>query len=396
MTIRLFYDSQYLKSFTARITKVGDSDRGVHVCLDQTAFYPTSGGQPHDTGTIDGLPVMDVWEEDGEIWHLLDSVPENVEVLGRINWTRRFDHMQQHTGQHILSKAFIEAMGVNTIGFQISSESSTIDLDLSSITLRKTQEVEEIANHMASDNHPVVIHYISKEDATSIRFRKTPQVDGTIRVIWIIGVDISACGGTHVSATGEIGLIKITSFERYKSKLRISFLCGYRAFRNYQKLYQNITQISKDLSISKDELPQAVARLKNEISLTTKALKNARKEIMEIEADRLWNNAQLISGRKYIHAYLEDRDYEDLMVLVNKLRSFPTTVILLAIREAQNIRLVCSRSTDMEGVDAGKMIQTAVNLLNGKGGGTSEMAHGGAPITDPQTVIEVLSQSIVS
>jgi alanyl-tRNA synthetase len=396
MTIRLYYDSQYLRSFSARIINSSETDRGVNVCLNQTAFYPTSGGQPHDTGIIGELPVIDVWDEDGEIWHLLESMPENDEVFGHINWTRRFDHMQQHTGQHILSKAFIETLGANTIGFQIGSESSTIDLNLSSITLSRIQEVEEIANHIVCENHPVVIYYISKEDTASISLRKPPQVNGPIRVIWIVGIDISACGGTHVSATGEIGLIKITGYERHKSNIRISFLCGNRAIRDYQKLHHNITQVSKDLSINKDDLPQAIARLKNEVSNTSKAIKNVRKEIMEIEGDKLWNNAQVISGRKYIHAYLEDRDYEDLMVLVNRLRSYPTTIILLAIREENNIRLVCSRSVDMEEINAGKVMQTAVNLLNGKGGGTPEMAHGGAPITDPQTVIEVLSQSIVS
>ncbi len=396
MSNRLYFNSPYLQEFSARIVDITEIDSGFKIQLDQTAFYPTSGGQPHDTGWINGIHVKDVLEDEKDIWHIVESKPKTDEIIGQIDWSRRYDHMQQHTGQHILSKAFFEDISTNTIGFQMGSEYSTIDLDIPSLTQTEIQKVEISANRIVWENHPVIIHYITKDDVAEIPFRKPPQVDGIIRVIWIVGVDVSACGGTHVNTTGEIGLIKISDFERYKGNTRLYFVCGNRALKDYQNIHNNILQVCKDLSINKDELPQAISRMKNEIISTAKALKASRKEIMEIEADKLWENTGVIDGVKYIYDYLENRQYEDLIMAVNRLRSYPKTVCLLGIKEGDKLRIVCSRSKDKDDINAGKIIKSVVALLGGKGGGTTEIAHGGASMANPELIRKAFKKVIES
>lgn len=395
MTIRLYYDSPKLCDFSARIIKSHQSDLGYQLCLDQTAFYPTSSGQPNDTGRINGIPVSDVWDdEDGNVWHLLSALPESDHVVGQIDWSRRFDHMQQHTGQHILSMVFIDVLCANTIGFQIGREESTIDLDIPSLTPEEIRQVEDLANSIVWGNHPVTIQTISDKDIESIPFRKPPQVKGTIRVIWIGSIDASACGGTHVEATGEIGIIKINGFERYKGNIRATFTCGNRALQDYQRVHNIVQRVSANLSIHMEELPQAIIRIQDDSTKNLHALKHAQKEIMTTIADRLWNETREINGIKRIAAYFENRQYDEIAIAANRLREYPKTVILLAAPEGEQIRLICTRSKDLIEVDAGKIIKNAVNILNGKGGGQPEMAHGGVPITD-HSVIQETMQKVV-
>jgi len=376
---------------------VRETKRGYEVLLDQTAFYPTSGGQPCDTGNINGIPVLDVWDDDqGNVRHLLDSSPGKGEIVGEIDWLRRFDHMQQHTGQHILSAAFVEELDANTMGFQLGSATSTIDLDIPSLTHNHIRNVEKMANRIVWENHPLKIHYVTENDVENIPFRKPPQVKGQIRVVWIADIDASACGGTHVSATGEIGIIKVTGFERYKGNIRVSFICGNRAFKDYQNLHDNVQQISKELSIHKDELPIAVTRIQKESSSYQNALKNVQKEIMEMEADQLWKNTKPTNGIRHIHAFLKNRAYDELMIAVNRLRNYPNTVILLSVSDGEKIRVICSRSNDQIDYDAGKLIKSALKLLNGQGGGNPEIAFGGAPMSNPEVIVGAFQDAIKS
>jgi len=208
MTRRLYYDDATLVTFDARIVAQRETERGLAVQLDQTAFYPTSGGQPHDTGTLAGIPVVDVWDEEdvggpGAVWHLLEAGAAAVgdTVTGVIDWARRFDHMQQHTGQHILSAACVELYQGNTVGFHLCSEASTIDLDLPQFSWEAAFKVEDAVNSVIWENRPVTIHTVTRDDLGNIPLRKPPKVTGYIRVIWVEGYDASACGGTHVRTT---------------------------------------------------------------------------------------------------------------------------------------------------------------------------------------------------
>jgi alanyl-tRNA synthetase len=397
MTTRLYNNSPKLFDFKARIIASKKTSDGYSLCLDQTAFYPTSGGQPFDTGRINGIPVTDVWDDDkGKIWHQIPTFPDSDQIFGQIDWARRFDHMQQHSGQHILSAVFIDKLSANTIGFQIGKETSTIDIDISTLNTDAIHDVETAANTIVWANHPIIIQVISDENIGSIPFRKPPQVKGEIRVIWIKTIDASACGGTHVESTGEIGLIKIRGTERYKGSIRVTFTCGNRAFRDYQRIHHIVQNVSADLSIHSEDLPQAISRIRDDITKKTSALNQTQKELMTMVADQLWNETQERKGLKRIGVYLENRQYDEISIIANRLREYPNTIILLAAPDHEKIRLVCTRNKSLKEVDAGKIIKYAVSLLNGKGGGPPEMAHGGIPLNDRDVINEVIQKSLDS
>lgn len=401
MTHRLYYDDARLVTFDARIVAQRETERGLAVQLDQTAFYPTSGGQPHDTGMLAGIPVVDVWDEEdaggpGTVWHLLKAAPAAVgdTITGVIDWPRRFDHMQQHTGQHILSAACVELYQGNTVGFHLGSEASTIDLDLPQFSWEAAFKVEDAANRVIWENRSVTIHTVTHADLGNIPLRKPPQVTGDIRVIWVEGYDASACGGTHVRTTGEIGLLKITGIERYKGGVRVTFLCGGRALRDYRRVLHALRTASSDLSVAQDEVPQTVAHLQEELQATRRALNKAQGHLLEFEADRLWEATPEVEGIRRIGVHWTDRPFADARAIAGRLRERPRTLLLLAVSEADGVRLVCARSDDLPHIDAGAMLREVTQALGGRGGGSPSIAQGGAPLHPQEAIMEAIHQII--
>ena len=398
MTERLYYTDATLTSFDARIVERRETERGPAIRLDRTAFYPTSGGQPHDTGSLSGIPVRDVWDdEDGDVWHLLDAPLDADEVSGTVDWPRRFDHIQQHTGQHLLSAAFVEVFDAKTIGFHLGSESSTIDLAIPQLSWEAAFRVEDEVNEVVWEDRVVSIHSVTREElkAQAIPLRKPPQVTGKIRVIWVEGYDASACGGTHVRRTGEIGLIKITGIERYKGGVRVAFQCGGRALRDYRRALHIVRETSSDLSVAQDELREAVARIQEDAKTTRRALNKAQSELMAFEADRLWTATSEIGGVKRIVAHWEDRTFADARAVASQLREKPRTLLLLAVTEAKGVRLVCARSEDLPDINAGTILREAAGTLGGRGGGSPAMAQGGAQMHPHETITAALESAIV-
>ncbi len=395
MTKRLYYNDSKCQQFEALILERRETGGGVVVCLDQTAFYPTSGGQPHDTGTLNGIPVLDVWVgEDGRIWHRLAGSPDPGRVTGLIDWERRFDHMQQHSGQHILSAAFLELLQANTVGFHLGAEASTIDLDIPKLSSQAAQQVEDLANQVIWEDHKVTVRTITDDEIPTVPFRKVPQVTGHIRVVSIGDFDASACGGTHVGRTGEIGVIKIVSIERYKKGLRVTFLCGQRALRHYQRLHSTVHQVSVKLSIHPSELAEAVDRLVEDSTRSRRALRKTRKDLTLIEAERLWQESPETGGMRQVVAHWEDFSFEDVRLAATRLRQRPHTLVLLAATEGDRLRLVCARSDDLAAPEASAVLRRAATLLGGKGGGTAEIAQGGAPATDHAQVLAALQEAL--
>ena len=395
MTERLYYHDAALDEFTAHIVARQEDGRGPTVRLDRTAFYPTSGGQPCDTGTIDGIPVMDVWEgEEGAVWHLLERIPDGEEVAGRIDWPRRFDHMQQHTGQHLLSQAFIRKVDAHTLGFHIGSEASTIDLETPDLSWEDAFRVEDAVNGVVWENRPVTVHFATQDELAGFPLRRPPQVVGTVRIVQVEGYDASACGGTHVGRTGEVGGVKITGIERYKGGVRATFLCGGRALRDYRRALRLVQQVSADLSTSQDALCEAVARIQEEMKTMRRALNEARGELMQIEADRLWEEAPEAEGVRRIIAHWEDRSFADARTVAVQLRARPLTLALLAVTEPKGVQFVCARSDDLPDVDASAILRTAAGALGGRGGGSPAMAQGGAGHHSHEAVLDALRQAV--
>jgi alanyl-tRNA synthetase len=380
MTERLYYTDSMLREFSARVVARSDTDPGPAVRLDRTAFYPTSGGQPHDTGRLDDIPVLDVWEDEtGEIWHRLERLPSQDAVQAKIDWRRRFDHMQQHSGQHLLSGAFMRVLQAPTVGFHLGSAESLVDLDFPELDWEAVHRVEEDVNQVIWEDKPVEVHFVDQAKIQEIPLRRPPKVTGEIRVIWIRDLDAAACGGTHVTHTGALGIVKVTRIERYKGGIRVAFLCGERALHDYQRVLRGLQEASADLSVHTDELGEAVARLRDETKEARRALRAAQGELAAIEAEHLWNAAPEAEGRRQVVAHLQDRTMDQALALAAQLSSRPRTLALLAVSEAKGTRLICQRSDDLPQTDAAAIVRRATEQLGGRGGGTASQAQGGAP-----------------
>ena len=401
MTERLYYTESHLRMFTAEVVEGKQMDREEGgscpaVRLNRTAFYPTSGGQPHDTGTLDGVPVLDVVEGDaGEIWHVLDRElsDETEDVVGRIDWARRFDHMQQHSGQHLLSAVFGAQMEARTVGFRLGTGESTIDLDVPDLTWESAVRIENAVNQVVWADGKVEIRMVTEDVLDEIDLRKPPSVTGTIRVVLMGDADASACGGTHVTRTGEIGLIKITDLSNYKGGTRLAFLCGGRALAHYQQVLQLMQTSSLQLSVASSELPEAIKRLQGELKVTHRTLQNLEEEWAELKAEQLWSDADRVGDARVVTHVWTDRDFDDVRAVAFRLRERPRTVALLAAT-GQGVRLVCASSEGLPEINAVEVLQRALEPLDGRGGGSPSVAQGGAPPQSAADVMAALRESL--
>ncbi|UCG87249.1 MAG: alanyl-tRNA editing protein [Gemmatimonadota bacterium] len=397
MTERLYHADSMLREFSARVVARHESDRGPAVQLDRTAFYPTSGGQPYDTGKLNDIAVLDVWEdESGEIWHRLERFPQGDAVRGQIDWERRFDHMQQHSGQHLLSGAFKRVLKAPTVSFHLGTEESFIDLDFPELDWDSVFRVEAEVNRVIWENKPMEVHVVDQAEIHKIPLRRPPQVSGKIRVIWIRDYDAVACGGTHVSHTGAVGLVKVTRVEHYKGGMRVGFLCGKRALLSYQRVLRGLQEASADLSVHTEELGEAVARLQDETKQVRRALRAAHGELAALEAERLWSAAPEDHGARQVVAHLQERTFDQAVALATQLSSRPSTVVLLAVSDAKGTRLVCQRSDDLPQADAAAILRRAAETLGGRGGGTAAQAQGGAPARPRKAILEALRSAITA
>ena len=392
MTDKLYYNDSAMLDFSAELVAQKATQRGSTVCLNRSAFYPTSGGQPYDTGTLNDIPVIDVWEDDqGEVWHLLKHPLEQDTVIGHVNKTRRFNHMQQHTGQHLLSASLYNLHRANTIGFHLGSEISTIDLDIPELSWETAFNLEHQVNSVIWDNIPVTVSYVTEDEIHKIPLRKPPKVAGTIRVIWVKDYDASACGGTHVKNTGEVGLIKITGIERYKGGMRISFLCGNRALLDYQNTLRSLQIAGETLSVARAEVPEAIQRIQKELTATRRANIKAQSALLDIEAERLWLETPEVDGVRCLVQHWTDRTVSDVRRIANQLRDRHRTLLLFAVTEEKGVRLVCARSDDLSSINARHMLNDALDQLGGRGGGSPYLAQGGSQIATHEEILKVLN-----
>jgi len=378
MSQRLYYDDSFTRAFTATITESLIHDGHPAVVLDHTYFYPTGGGQPHDTGSIGGARVLDVFTrpEDKAIVHVLDGAAAG-EVACEIDWARRFDHMQQHTGQHILTQAFVQTAGTSTVGFHLSENSVTIDLDAEALTTEQIATAEALANQIIYEDRPVTTRIIDPEAADGVRMRRVPEALATdgLRVVEVQDFDSTACGGTHVSQTGQIGAIKVVGLERYKGGQRIEFRCGGRALSDYDVRIDVTGQLTSALTCGLTELPAAVERLQNTIRERERTIKTLQERLVEYEAADLLAHAQERDGARWIVAAFDDRDAAALRWLAGRLVQEPGVIALLGIG-GEKTHVICARSADLT-QDMNRMLQAALAPFSGRGGGKPAQAQGG-------------------
>ncbi len=400
MTELLFQNNSYIRQFHSRIKQTIPLPNGsVGVVLEHTAFYPEGGGQPSDHGQINGLPVTDVYREGTDIIHVMSELPPTETVEAAIDWARRFDHMQQHTGQHILSAACHELFGAATVGFHMGAQSSQIDLDLPGFTDEELKSAEQAANELLVRNKAVSIHQATPATLHEYPLRKPPAKDfAAIRLIEIAGIDCCPCGGTHVAATGEIGMIKIRSWERKNNAIRLDFVCGYRALADYHYKNLLIQELSGRLSAPGPQLLAAFDKLLAKADETSRQLAAARQELSAQLADNLYRQAEPVKGIKLIAYQLANSSPAEVAGLARQLVSFPATVALLAGVAGDNskVHLVFSCSPGLN-LNMGAILKAALPLIEGKGGGSGTSAQGGGPaVHHAAHALELAEQSVIA
>ncbi len=394
MTRLLYHADAYQRTFTAQVLHVEPREGRIAVILDQTAFYPAAGGQPCDHGTLADARVEEVFAAaDGAVIHLLNAptpLAVGATVHGAIDWLRRSDHMQQHTGQHILSQAFVRIASMETRSMHIGSEDNTIDLDTPTVPSPETvRAVEAEANRVVFDDLPVRTYTVSEAEVSHLPLRRPPQARGQVRIVEMEGYDWSACGGTHVRNTAQVGLIKIIRVERYKGGARVTFRCGRRALADYAQLHEMVSALSAALSAPRYEVAAVALRAVEEARSLQRALDAAKTTLRQHEAHALLAAAPLDSQqRRWVIHVVENAAPADLRALAQMLISHPGVVALVAGAGAQ-AQLVFARSEDVN-LDVAALLRRALAQLapdgSAKGGGSPRFAQGGGFIADTPTL----------
>lgn len=390
-TVKLFHTDAYRTEFTAQVLSCVPAGNQWDVVLDQTCFYAAAGGQPNDLGALGGRRVLDVRENEatGEVIHTVDGQLAG-EVRGEIDWARRLDHSEQHTGQHVLSAAFEHFMDGETVSWHLGESSCTVDIAIDGLSVRQAEEIELECNRVIRANLPVLTHVVDKEGVKAFPMRKPPAVEGDIRVVEVKGYDWSGCGGTHVRTTGELGLLKIKSWEKNKKFMRVEFLVGQRAIADYMRLDLMARELARSLSIHVMDLPGYVDRTKEECSGLRKQLKVAQERLLEIEAGQLVAEARKVAGARVVRQIVGGRPLEEVKLLANKVAAHSGTVAIFGTKGAIP-QIVLYRSVDLR-LDMGAIIRQVLPLIEGKGGGSPIQAQGAG--SKPEGLENALDQAL--
>ncbi|UOK64456.1 alanyl-tRNA editing protein [Paenibacillus sp. OVF10] len=371
MTQKIYYDSAYTREWHTTITGKVDKEDGVYVTLAETAFYPHGGGQPCDLGQIGGITVLDVNIEDGEVWHKVERAPEQNEVHCELDWERRFDHMQQHTGQHLLSAITLKLTEAMTLSFHLGTEYDTIDVAAPELGANQLTAIEQEVNRQIYRNARINTSWVTAEEAAQLPLVKQPTVTEDIRIVEIEGVEYNACGGTHVSATGEIGIIKLLKTEKVKGGTRIYFKCGTRALNEFTSTQNVLNSIMVKLKTGKDELLERIEKME----LEQKQLQT------ELNAVKTTNDAyyaeELLAARQglVIAQVFENKSLKDMQSLATKLTADHEGLVLFAsISEA---KVVLAQNGQPPEWACGPFFKGNLGAYNGKGGGSEKMAQAG-------------------
>lgn len=374
-TERLYDGDPYLTEFRAEVIEILPYGDKYGIVLDRTAFYPVGGGQPWDTGYLNDEKVSEVIEKDGKLLHIVDNKLLSAEVKGSVNWARRFDFMQQHTGQHILSACFEKLLNGSTDSFHMGKDIVSIEINIDNFSIDDAERIENMANDIIYYNLPVIIRVVNGEELNSLPLRKMPKVTENIRIVEVKEIDYSPCGGTHVRTTGEVGMIKIKSWEKCKGGIRFTFVCGNRALKDYGMYNSIIRTLSEKLSVRDSEIIEAIDKLLLDLRNTEKQLSASTQELMRVEAENIIRECPVVSGIRLISKVFDNRSINDVKLLAQYLTKAPGTVALLACKN-ENAQVIFSRSEDVN-MDMNTLFKAVLPIIDGKGGGNSKTAQGG-------------------
>lgn len=386
MTQRLYYDDTYLTEFDAQVLKCRKTDGGFEALLDRSAFYPTSGGQPYDTGTLGGARVNNVYVDDsGEVWHAVDApLDTGICVHGVIDWARRFDHMQQHAGEHMLANAAYRLLGGSTIGLHLGSEISTIDMTLpegrTRITGDELRALEDDVNARIQMDVPIRQWFPESAELAELPLRKPPTVSGHVRVVQIGDLEFCACGGTHPSSAGQIGLVKIVGAHPSRGKLRLAFVCGQRAYELLRRDYELLHEAGDILSASVEDVPMLVRGLADDVKRLTRELSQIRRDALIAGAERMYAEADINAAGVRVIARIVSADAAAARELATHLAGMGRAAAIIGADTGANIAYAVCRSADVD-FGCGAALSAAAKMSGGKGGGRPDFAQGGGPET---------------
>lgn len=367
---RLFYDNPDLFEFEANTVEIKERDKRFYLVLDKTAFYPEGGGQPSDRGFIDGIAVLDVLEEGETIYHVLPSKPKNKLVKCHVDRERRFDLMQQHTGQHLLSAVFYSLYEGETSSFHLGEDYVSIDISLTEITRDMLYQVESVTNEYIYKNLKIKSYIIDGDEIPRLPLRKLPSVSENIRIVEIDNFDYSPCCGTHVSTTGQIGIIKIVKIEKYKGVTRVYFKCGKRAFKDYSQKHDIVSNISASLSTPETELAPRVEVLLTEVKSSNKSLKELKEKLLAYETRELLSTLK----SKLLCQAFNDKSFEDLPMIVRLGNEAGSYIYILT--SLPDKKLLFAHSGEFN-LSCGKIFKEHLGSFNGRGGGSDKQAQAG-------------------
>ena len=392
MTERLYHSDPYCTAFDAQVIHKQPHNGRLEVVLDRTAFYPAGGGQPHDTGTLNGADVIQVIERDGTVVHLLPTesrLPDD-RVRGELDWSQRFDHMQQHTGQHVLSQAFVQIADADTVGFHMSGSYSTIDLNRDILSDEDITRAESLANQIVFNDLPISSNFVTPEEARQLPLRKPTALKGSIRIVQVGEIDWSACGGTHVARTGAVGIIKVVRTERRRPETRLTFLCGRRALAHYATLNRMTSDMGRRLTVAVEDLPATIERLQSEAYSNRKEKERLYQSLLDHEAAALATGSQSVGSVSVVCQVFEGRALDDIRQLASRIASQPDHIALLGLRgKKAQIVFACGPELDY---DMRCLLQESCRLVGGGGGGSPDMAQGGG--CDPARLEEALQHAM--
>ncbi len=373
MTNKLYYENVYQSTFVATVTKSEED----YIVLSETAFYPTGGGQPCDTGTINGKIVSNVEEVNGEIRHYInDSIPVGSKVEGIIDWERRFDHMQQHAGQHMLTAAFVELYGYETTSFHLGSEKVTIDLNVENVSSQELEKVEQLTNQIILEQREIETKWVSKEEVNQYPLRKTLSVEENIRLVIIPEFDYNGCGGTHPQNTGEVQVLSILGTERQKKKTRIEFVCGHRVRKQIHDKTAVISKLTSLLHAPQNELETNAFRLIDRNKTLEKEIKSLQDTIFQFEALELLKDTIKVGSHRVVQATFRDKGLQELQTIARYVLSNDPEVNVLFVSEINGkLQFICQR--EQAAINMKNLAQSVFPVINGKGGGNEKQAQGG-------------------
>ncbi|HMI32180.1 MAG TPA: DHHA1 domain-containing protein [Candidatus Limnocylindrales bacterium] len=385
MTRLLYREDPTIRDFEGTVLETIERDGATWAELDRTAFYPGGGGQPPDRGSLDTAAVTDVREEEGRVWHRVErAMKPGAAVKGTLDWARRFDHMQQHTGQHILSQAFIVVASAETRSFHLGEEEVVIDVAHPGPDPDLLRRVEERANEIVWEDREVLVHEVPRDEAGRFPLRKLPAVEGLVRIVEVRGFDWSACGGTHVSRSGQVGIVTILSTEKYKGGTRVAFVCGGRALRRQRERMMLLRDLSLAFTAGEADLPKAVARLKEDRERLDRRVKTLLKAELEREASALIGSAPRGAFGPVVARHFPDRDPAEIGILAALVAALGGIALLVAGTDTPRAHFSASAGT----ISMGDLLGRLCREFGGKGGGRPESAQGTIPA---QSVVAALS-----